>query len=98
VSPHIHGGPWSSVPPPQQVGQLTMPYHPSPHEAMIGHAFNASSPISGGAPPGVRTPVYIHSPQYAVSGRPGMLVSYVPSHEHMQPFLQVSLFYWYSHF
>lgn len=90
----MHGGPWSSVAhPPPQVGQLTIPYHPSPpHEAMISHAFNANSPSSGGGPPGVRTPVYIHSPQYTVSGRPGMPVSYVASHEHMQPFLQVSLF------
>ncbi|KAJ4775769.1 Single-stranded nucleic acid binding R3H protein [Rhynchospora pubera] len=89
VSPHMHGGPWSSVapPPPQQVGQLTMAYHRSPPPEMIAHAFNASSPIGGGGVPGVRTPVYLHSPQYAMSGRPGVPISYVPSHEHMQPFL-----------
>lgn len=90
----MHGGPWSSVahPPPQQVGQLTLPYHSSHHEAMIAHQFNATSPINGGGAPGVRTPMYIHSPQYTVSGRPGVPVSYVASHEHMQHFLQVPLF------
>ncbi|KAJ3681561.1 hypothetical protein LUZ60_016050 [Juncus effusus] len=57
---------------------------PPPPEAMLAHAFNAGGPGAGG--PGVRAPVYMHSPQYAMQPRPGMPLSY--EHMNHQSFLQ----------